>query len=93
MLGSVDIAGGNLAEIQVQNPGDFSKSSKRKSRQITFYPELNNKGMPANMEPKNQTYMQFYPGDVNLAKNAQNAQLTLNRNPKISNKYESLRQK
>jgi hypothetical protein len=34
MLGSVDIsaAGGGLAEIQVTNPGDFSKSSKRKNR-------------------------------------------------------------
>lgn len=49
--------------------------------------------MPANMEPKNQTYMQFYPGDLNLGKNPQNAQMTLNRHPKVSNKYESLRQK
>ena len=33
MIGSVDIsAGGNLAEVQVPNPGDYSKSSKRKNR-------------------------------------------------------------
>lgn len=50
--GSVDIPG-NLAEIQVQNPGDYAKSSKRKSRQIAFYPELNNKGQPIKMDPKN----------------------------------------
>lgn len=37
--------------------------------------------------------MQFYPGDGNLVKNSQNAQLTLNRNPKVNNKYENLRQK
>ena len=89
MLGSVEITG-NLAGIQVPNAGDYSKSSKRKNRQITFYPELNAKPLPPSMEPKNQTYMQFYPGE---SKNAPSGQLTLNRNPKISNKYESLRQK
>jgi hypothetical protein len=45
-----------------------------------------------NMEPKNQTFMQFYPGDGgNLMKNAGQAQLTMNRNTKINNKYESMR--
>ena len=33
MLGSVDIsAGANLAEVQVPNPGDYTRSSKRKNR-------------------------------------------------------------
>lgn len=33
LLGSVDMAtNGNLNDFQIQNPGDFSKSSKRKNR-------------------------------------------------------------
>lgn len=69
MLGSVDMAtNGNLNDFQIQNPGDYSKSSKRKNRQITFYPELNQKAAQPQMEPKNQTYLQFYPGDQSLLK-------------------------
>lgn len=104
MLGSVDFTAhqtSNLNEFQVLHPSNFSKSSKRKNRQITFYPELNPKGMPQTSESKNQTFQQFYPGErhqqpptatFNRSQQPQGPNM-MNRNTKISNKYESMRQK